>query len=279
MEKIAFGAAGRGRRVNHVCRVFDDPAMFREHTAAFLTAGVAAGHRLEYLASGTLEEIRRFLDGSAALGTLLDTGQLAVRSLDAQYGVDEVVDPEAPVAAYAAATQDALAQGYTGLRVVADATTLVRTPAQREAFARYEHLVDRYMVDHPFFALCGYDLCELGHAAAEEIACLHPLSERSPTAGSHFQWSASTDADIDLRGEVDLTTHDLFDLTLARTLPLVAGARTEVDARDLEFIDHRGLLTLERHARQADTEIALRTGSAVVRRLVDLLDLTAVRPE
>jgi len=40
------------------------------------------------------------------------------------------VDPDAQVRTYAAATGAALAAGFTGLRVVAEATPLVRTPEQ-----------------------------------------------------------------------------------------------------------------------------------------------------
>jgi hypothetical protein len=260
------------RSGEHACLVFDDGAAFRDRAAAFLFAGQVAGARLAYLGSGSAAELEAQLRTSAGLRELLDSGQLAVRSLSEQYGLDDVIVPDAPVAAYATATQAALADGYTGLRVVAEATALVRTPAQREAFARYEHLVDRYMVDHPFDAMCAYDSRRLGPAAVAELACLHPTTD---TGATPFRWCASPHADAHLAGEVDIASHEVFDRTLARTMPLL-DARSEIEARELAFIDHRGMLTLERHALAARTQVTLVTDTPAVHRLGGLLGLTAV---
>ena len=84
-----------------------------------------------------------------------------------------MVDPDAQVRAYAAATGAALAADFTGLRVVAEATPLVRTPEQLDAFARYEPMIDGYMVTHPFSAMCAYDRRILDESAIAQLACLH----------------------------------------------------------------------------------------------------------
>lgn len=168
-----------------------------------------------------------------------------------------------------------MADGYTGLRVAVDATELVRTESQREGLARYEHLIDRAIVGEPFFALCGYDGARLGIAAAAEFACLHPRI--SPQAAS-FQWWADSDADMGLCGEIDVASVELFDLALRRTLPWLPRGRVSVNAHDLGYIDHRGLLTLERQAQRHDQRVVLHTDSPVVHRLADLMDLHAVRP-
>jgi hypothetical protein len=261
-------------RAEHVCVVYDDAATFRDRAHEFLTDGSAAGARLEYLGRGSAEELRSSLRTLPGFGALLDSGQLTVRALEDLYGDDEVVDPEVAVAAYAEATEDALAQGYTRLRVAADATALVRTPAQREAFGRYEHLIDRYMLDHPFDAMCGYDRRLLGEQPATEIACLHPRVNRG---ASSFQWCAAEGYDVRLSGEVDIAAHEVFDLTLARTMPLLHGPRA-VEAQGLAFIDHRGMLALDRHARAAGAELTLLTDAPLVHRLAGLLQLSAVQP-
>jgi anti-sigma regulatory factor (Ser/Thr protein kinase) len=67
-----------------------------------------------------------------------------------------------------------------------------------------------------------------------------------------------------------------FDVTLARTPPMGDAASVQVDGRALEFIDHRGMLVLERHARMAGRVVTLRTDSAALHRLADLLSLEAV---
>jgi hypothetical protein len=75
---------------------------------------------------------------------------------------------------YLQATEQALSAGYRGLRVAADATDLARTRAQRDAFVRYEHLIDQGMADVPFSAMYAYDRRVLGEAASE-LACAHPI--------------------------------------------------------------------------------------------------------
>lgn len=47
---------------------------------------------------------------------------------------------------------------------------------RRDAFARYEHLLDRRMSTEPISALCAFDVAELGHSAVAELACLHPFT-------------------------------------------------------------------------------------------------------
>jgi anti-anti-sigma regulatory factor len=264
----------RPTRVDHLCWVYDDAVGFRDRASAFLTEGIVAGERLEYLGAGSLDDVHRRVRQDPGLAMLLEGGHLALRSLPAIYGENHCVEGVEAVAAYAAATEEALAGGYAGLRVVAEATELVRTPAQRDAFARYEHLIDRYMVDHPFAAMCGYDSRELGPTAAAEIACLHPAVSRNATS---FRWFSTAPNEVCLSGEVDVTSQEVFDRTLSRTMDL-QSVDLLVDARALEFISPAGLLALETRAREAGIMVSLQTGSVVVHRLAELLELHAVCP-
>ena len=112
------------------------------------------------------------------LDRLLAKGALHVVSARDVYGAGGPVDPERVVGFVAAATEQALADGFGGLAMSADATELVGTPVQKDAFARCEFLVDGYMASHPLSALCGYGL-ELGNDTVAEFALLHtpmPLS-------------------------------------------------------------------------------------------------------
>ncbi|HVM20633.1 MAG TPA: MEDS domain-containing protein [Egibacteraceae bacterium] len=264
-----------GRRGDHLCWAYTDPADLHQRAVAFLTEGLSRGHRIEYLAAGAFADLLDHVAGLTDRDTLLLEGRLGIRSLDDLYGVDEVVDPAVPLAAYAAATDAAVEDGYTGLTVVADATPLVRSDEQRRAFRRYEHLVDRYMTDHPFAAMCAYDVTALGWAAAAELACLHPDASDGSTG---FRWYAGVGGSVHLDGEVDIANMELFDDTVALTLPTAARSVT-VDGSRLEFLDHRAMLSLERQARRHDIKVTLVSDAPVVHRLADLLGLRAVRPQ
>lgn len=263
---------------DHVCWVYDDHAEFLAAMVEFLAEGRASHQRVQYIARGDRAVLHGHVDGLDGVG---DTarGPVLVLSLDEVYQPGETVGPEAQVAAYRAATERALADGFTGLRVAAEATPLVRTPAQRAAFVRYEHMIDRYMVAHPFSALCGYDRLELGHETVAEIACIHPLGRPEVAP---FQLFASERADLGLVGEVDCSSIDLFRRTLA---DVMAGPRrgdqgeVTIDARHLTFLDHRGLAALEEEAGRHFATIVLRTPLSTSQRLVELLELGAVRVE
>lgn len=273
----ASGSADSARALgphDHLCWAYDDRDDFLAAALDFLAEGLAAHQRVQYIAEGDRNSLRRDLDGLDDHGCRGEDVEL--RPLDDVYGPDDVVDAEAQVAAYRRATDRALADGFSGLRVAAEATPLVRTAAQRRAFTRYEHLVDRYMVDHPFSALCGYDRSELGREAVAEMACRHPLGRSGTTP---FRMFAAGDADLCFAGEVDIASIDLFRRTLADLMDASGRAEIMIDARDLTFVDHRSLTALEEEAARRGASVVLRSPLATSHRLAGLLGLQAVRVE
>ena len=85
------------------------------------------------------------------------------------------------------------------------------------------------------------------------MACLHPLTSRGASPFRLYTNDASAFA---LAGEIDLSAGQLAE-TLGRVLPLIPGSELVVDGRELEFIDHRGLLVLDRCAGQQGVRFAL----------------------
>jgi anti-anti-sigma regulatory factor len=218
-----------------------------------------------------LDDVDGFPEASAA-------GAVQVRGL-AIYGSGEAVDPAMQVRAYAEATEQALADGYTGLRVAADATTLVRTPEARAAFARYEFLIDQFMTGNPLAAMCSYHVGELGHDTAAELAGMHPLAQPSATSLRLFASGEPGIAGV-LAGEVDLSTRAHFQRTLDRADLIDVDGEITIDARDLAFIDHRALMHLVEHVRLRGATTVLHVGEhSVVRPLAALLRLPDLRVE
>lgn len=206
------------------------------------------------------------------------SGAVRTASLTSTYPFEAVVDPHEQVRNYAAATEEALAAGFSGLRVAADATPLVRTAVQLDAFARYEHLVDRYMTTRPLSAMCAYSRAELGDDAIAQLACLHPWASAGATP---FRLHATTDGEISavLDGELDSGSHELWPVALERAgLRPVAGA-VVIDATGLDFIDHRGLLTLADTADRLGANVVLRTRLSQPARVLELLNVTSVSVE
>jgi hypothetical protein len=270
----ATGAVAEARDLGpggHYCLAFDDRAEFRRQATAFLHEGVEQGDRVLYVADAPAVELAEV---GARLRAAARPGAVEVVAVRSIYGVGEVVDPAAQVRTYAHATIAALAGGFTGLRAAAEITALVRSAEQRDAFARYEQRIDRYMIGHPFSAVCAYDRSVLGAAAVAEIACVHPAASAGTTP---FRFFARDGVGAVLGGEIDRTARELLARTLERAELGPLGAELVVDAADLDFVDHRGLLLLDELGRRKDVVVALRGAPGVVGRMARLLELSRVR--
>jgi hypothetical protein len=247
---------------DHVCLAYDDPATLEAHAQAFLTAGVAAGQRAWYV-------------GPA--GPPPGTSARHVR-LDSAYTEGAAVDPQGQAEVFRSAFRDALDAGFTGLRVVADVTPLVRTAQQREAFCRYEHLIDRFMAAHRLSGMCAFRRGEVGDDELAELACLHPTANHPVPFRLHGcrpELGRAT-----LTGELDMTTAGLLGTAMDRAgLRPEPGADVVLDAAGLRFLDHRTLFRLDRWAADNRTTLVLRGGTDIAARLVALLELQWVRVE
>lgn len=269
-------SAGGVTPCGHVCWAYRNRPEFLARAAQYLIDGIESGQRVEFVT----DDVDRLHAELTVLPTgrqLLDDdrgGVATVATFDWLLGSSEVGDAEAAVAARVAAIEHALADRYTGFRAVIDATAIVRTAAQRAAFARFEYLIDRQMRVLPIAAMCAYDVRDLGSAAVCELACLHPFVNDDAV---EFRLYAEDGAEFALAGEIDLACRELFDTTLGRVVPLADGPKIIVDGRPLEFIDPRGLCVLERHARELDRQLVLRSGSPTIARVVELLGLRALR--
>jgi anti-anti-sigma regulatory factor len=262
----------------HVCWSYDNPAEFESRARDFLAAGLAAGEQAWYVTPGRPEHATDRMRGLDGFQEALHRGAAKVVALDATYSYDYIVDPPEQVRSYAAATEGALAAGYTGFRVVAEATSLVRTPAQLEAFARYEYLIDRYMRTHSMSAMCGYDRRALGDSVIAQLACMHPQNNVDEVL---FRLHACNPGDgcAALAGELDLSNHELFSTALDRADLRPTEGELVVQATNLRFIDHRSLLHLRDLARRREATVVLRTSGSAPARLVALLNLSEVRVE
>ncbi|MEU4477536.1 MEDS domain-containing protein [Micromonospora sp. NPDC023966] len=260
----------------HLCLAYDDPAALEARAVAHLAAGLAAGEQVWLVAPGGPDSLAHRLDRLPGLDEALRRRALRLVPVEQAYRHGEIVDPEKQVRAYAAATADALAAGYTGLRVVAEATTMVRSTAQRDAFARYEHLIDRWMRHHPMSAICAYDRRELSDAAIAELACMHPETNADVLFRLH---AGGGEAVVEVGGELDPSNNRLFAAALNRADPRPLDGRLVLDATGLRFVDHRCLLHLRDHARRHDATAVLRTSRSAAARLAELLDLDEVRVE
>lgn len=261
---------------DHLSWPYDDRADFLQRVHEFLRSGLELGLRCVYVADGPRERLISDLSGLPDLQGQIERGALEISVLTEMYPGGARIDPRENLATFSAATERALAHGYSGLRVAGDSTPLVRSPEQVAAFAQWEHLADRYMSEHPFSAMCGFDRRGLPAAATLALACLHPAAREGMTT---FQlYAAGERGDIALAGELDMSVSEVFRVCLDRTR-VDCTNELVVDGARLGFVDHRALLSLRDFAVRSGATVVLRTPSDMPARLIELLELDGIRAE
>ncbi|MGH3971195.1 MAG: MEDS domain-containing protein [Mycobacterium sp.] len=234
-------------------------AEFLARAAEYIADGLDQHQWVEYVGEGSREQLHAELAAMPGITDRSDAGDIKVTPALEFYAApadSEVVDPDVAVATRVAAVEKAITDGYTGFRAVCDATAVTRTPAQRDAFACFEFLIDQQMAVLPASALCAYDLDQLGEHAAGLI-CLHPFVGHGAPS---FRLYAQPGTGFALSGDLNAGTNELFTVTLQRTWPLTTlDEPLVIDAEELEFITHHQLLALDHRARSDGRQVVLRT--------------------
>src|SRR5215213_716501 len=106
----------------HPYLAFNENSELRTAAAAFLSEGLALGQQVRFLGWGTNDEVRGQASGLAGLDELLRNDAAQVTSLDEHFRRDAAPQPVELLAFWSAATDAALVDGFTGLRVVTDTT-------------------------------------------------------------------------------------------------------------------------------------------------------------
>lgn len=171
-------------------------------------------------------------------------------------------------------TRAAVADGYAGLRVLTDVNDLVRSPAGLRQWIRTEHLIDRYTVDHPLTALCGYDVDDVGAQVVAEAAWVHPLTRGA--LSPFLVRAADGEGGLALVGEVDSTSAEDLGHALLSIGPEIP-ARVTLDLSEVAFIDHTSLVAVDRAAGALGVVVTLVGTQPLTEWLVGTLGLRHVR--
>ena len=257
---------------DHGCWLYRDDAELRLAVVEHLTEGRRLGQRLLYAGDKPVEGLRADLDALEGAGALLRDGGLSVLPSAEFYRPGAPSHPEGRLATYVEATERAVADGYAGVRVAAEASTLVSEQGGRSAHTRWESLADRYMASRPLSTLCLYDRRRAPEHVLSDLASVHPAAH-APEIPRPFRLYSDPDALV-LEGEVDYFSIEALRRVLAATPRDESGV--VLDLSRLEFIDHHGLLALADHARSfgdGSAGVTIRGAPFWVKRLCQLIDV------
>lgn len=247
------GSADSG---DHVCWAYPDMHAFGPVARRFLADGLVRGERLVAVGEEVVDALRAGVEPLADVDGLLDRGALELLPLTAAYPAGARFVPEQQLAFYEAATRRARADGYRGIRVVADVTAIAADPGRRAALVRWEHLADEFMASGAgMSAMCAYHTSVLGADVVTDAATVHP-AVHAPGAVPPFR-VFHEDGRVALVGEVDTFVVDRLRQVLASSSP--GRAQVTLDLSRVEFIDVAGCRAV------AEWATVLRTRSAHLR--------------
>lgn len=257
---------GRG---DHLFWPYSYREAFRSMTARVVADGVELGEQVLYIGWRGVEEAQTDLQRVVHLASLLDERVVRVQAADVLRDGVQSVDHERLLDEIEKAARAAQASGFTGLRLVGDATGLIDAPGGLEEYLSLDQGLERLMADgFGITAVCALDLSALDRDAATEVACVHPAASATLAP---FVFHAESEGRFRLAGEVDAWNCECLERILSRAID--SGSTIEVDATDLDFIDHRSLLCLDRWAARRKCSVTLEECKGPAARLAQLLPL------
>jgi anti-anti-sigma regulatory factor len=204
------------------------------------------------------------------LDRLLAGGQLELHSIDEVYGSSGALSHSAQLKTFERVLADALTDGYTGMRVVADNTPLASGDEQDfHRWMCWEQVTDRFQSTFSVTGVCYFDSRRLSEERLTDLAAVHPVRSAN---GVEPPFSFVVDGDrVSVTGTLDTWSAErlqrVLDTTPAKE-PLV------IDLMRTEFVDHHGLRALCAAA-SPTRPLRVRHAPPIVRELVSMLELAS----
>ena len=182
--------------LNHFLFFYRDFYSKMELFVPFLLDGIAKNEKCLYLPmEDTPSHIRITLNGAG-----ISPEKVTILPSVEWYLTDGKFDGEASRKKYEKAAEEALREGYAGLRVIGDGATFLREikGEELENFLTYEQKMHHLLGHMEMRAICAYDLNGLSMEGFHRLTASHhifaaPLTERQLANLSHFIPSLEVD--------------------------------------------------------------------------------------
>jgi signal transduction histidine kinase/DNA-binding NarL/FixJ family response regulator len=168
----------RLRHGDHVCFVYDTLAELSAVLVPFLRTGLAAGERCLYIgpAAGAERTEGDLREAGVAVGRELDRGALVLLGQRESWLKDGRFDPWSMMDLLRQTEQQALDDGFTGLRATWDMSWVLAGRAGAERLVEYEAHLNRFLAQSHSIVLCRYARSSSSAVMVQGALHTHPLA-------------------------------------------------------------------------------------------------------
>ncbi|MBV9593092.1 MAG: MEDS domain-containing protein [Actinobacteria bacterium] len=270
MRRHVLGLAPSELRVSdHVSWLGEGSDDLDRLASDVFTVGAARGEFMLYVVDDPDRTTEKL---PPMLATLAADGDLEVAAVDSVYPSGTHIDPVEQMSIFDDVVRGALADGYTGVRVLADNTRLAGgSGADLERWLAWERLTDHCQSTRPLLGVCWFDRDFIPVEYLPSLTSVHSVVGPAPEA----QFQLIYDGDVThLVGAVDNFAAEHFRRCLQAGPAELDGL---IDMGETEFIEHRSLIALYHVAGNRREPVRVRNAPGPVRRVWDLLDLPGSR--
>jgi hypothetical protein len=163
---------------DHLCLIYETPEEQFAAVVPFMRDGLAREEQCFYIADErTVAEVRGALRGAGVdVAAEEDRGALRIVSKRETYLRAGVFDPTAMIALLDGATAEAVARGYTALRVTGEMTWALGPEAGTERLLEYEASLNDFFPGSRALAICQYNRTRFSPEIIYGVLRTHPIA-------------------------------------------------------------------------------------------------------
>jgi anti-anti-sigma factor len=266
-----------------VCWSYESDDAHSAFLLQYFTAGLRAHERLLYLADPdqTDAALAALTRSGLDVGALLRDRSLSTGDVTDAYLSSGSLLPDIRLLGHAVLVQQALDDGFAGLRVCSEITELLGRVDVRDQWCGYELRADVLISGLPSVVVCACDARVVGPVIAGDVASVHSHLAGTITPETAFRLHAGSDGpshspslSLSLSGEVDASSAERVGRWLRDALGDLP--RPIVDVSGLEFIDAAGMWALLDSAHAHPDGLCLRGTSPQFRRVWSVCGYDAI---
>ncbi len=169
MEEFGFGG--------HTCLIYSSSEDLWKSVIPYMKEGLKRGEKVIYVADDNKQEdVKKAIlaDDPGVFETALSKGDVVILSREETYHQSGVFDPEAMIALIGSLEQEALSQGYKGVRGLGEMTWALEDVPGADKLVEYERQLNEFVKRHKMGIVCLYNQQRFGPEMINLMLRIHP---------------------------------------------------------------------------------------------------------